>query len=265
MNRLQQELLNILECFIGVCKEHDLTWFLVNGSALGAEKYGGFIPWDDDMDVAMPRKDYEIFCQKAKESLPSHLFLQNYKTQESFPFFYSKLRNMNTTFIEEGVQHLDICHGIYIDVFPLDGYPDGRLQQKVLQCKLKVLSSLQFCGFENNLNWKKRLLRAFGYHKKTAKTLARMEKTVRQYQNTETLCDYGDRYGKGCYPREIYQQHKPASFEHLQVYIPCAIDEYLTYKYGDWKTELPKEQQKSHHHTVVCDLDTPYTEYQNKL
>lgn len=264
MNRLQNELLNILESFIGVCREHNLTWFLVNGSALGAEKYGGFIPWDDDMDVAMPRKDYEIFCQKAKESLPSHLFLQNYKTQKNFPFFYSKLRNSNTTFIEEGVQHLDINHGIYIDIFPIDGYPNGKIQQKVLRLQYKVCIWFQFCGFENDMNLKKRVLRFFGFHKRTAKTLARMEKTVRRYQNTNWLCDYGDRQGKGCFPREIYEQHKESTFEHLQVFIPASTHEYFGYKYGDWKAELPKEQQKSHHGVVVCDLDTPYTQYQNK-
>lgn len=261
MNRLQEELVSILESFIKICEEQKLTWFLVNGSALGAEKYSGFIPWDDDMDVAMPRKDYEIFCQKANDLLPAHLFLQNYKTEKAFPFFYSKLRNVNTTFVEEGVQHLDICHGIYIDVFPIDGYPDGKLSQVILNGKWKILSSMQFCGFENRVNLKKRVLRFLGYHKKTAKTLSRMEKTARKYHNTKQLCDYGDRYGKGRYAKEIYEQLKSASFEHLQVYIPAATDEYLRHKYGNWKAELPKEQQKSHHHTVVCDLDTPCKQY----
>ncbi len=261
MNRLQKELINLLECFMAVCQEHNLTWFLINGSALGAEKYGGFIPWDDDVDVAMPRKDYEMFCEKAKESLPSHLFLQNYKTQKAFPLFYSKLRNSNTTFIEEGVKHLDINHGIYIDIFPLDGYPDGKVAQKVLTAKLKLFSTLQFCGFENDMSWKKRFLRLFGFHKRTDKTMIAMEKNVKRYQNTKQICDYGDRQGKGCYPREIYERCKMVRFERLQVPIPALTDEYFSCKYGDWKAELPPEQQKSHHRVVVCDLDTPYTQY----
>ena len=261
MNRLQKALLDILECFIKVCEEHQLTWFLVNGSALGAEKYGGFIPWDDDIDVAMPREDYEIFCQKAQNSLPPHLFLQNYKTQKEFPLFYSKLRNSNTTFIEEGMRHLDIHHGIYIDIFPLDNFPDGKLQQLALRCKLKVLGSLQFCGYKNNMGWRKRLLRAFGYHKKTDRTLARMEKLVRRYQNTKNVCDYGDRQGKGLCPRAFYEQCGFASFEGLQVPVPSPIEEYLSYKYGNWRAELPKEQQISHHYTVAYNLDVPYGEH----
>lgn len=266
MNRLQKELTDILEVYINVCERLRLTYFLANGSALGAEKYGGFIPWDDDIDVAMPREDYEVFCSKADEYLPDHLFLQNYRTEPKFPFLYSKLRNIKTTYIESGVKHLDIHHGIYIDIFPLDGYPDGKMAQHILNFKLKVLSSMQFCGFNNDVNLTKRILRILGFHKRTHKTLLRMEKTIRKFgQNTAKVCDYGDRQGKGCVPREYYAEGRTVSFEHLSVAVPEMTDEYLSYKYGDWKAELPKEQQKSHHIAVVCDLDMAYEKYKDKL
>ena len=82
MTKLQAKELEILIQFLRICEQCGLTYFLVCGSALGAVKYGGFIPWDDDIDVAMPRKDYEEFCKKAPSLLPDWCFLQNYHTDK---------------------------------------------------------------------------------------------------------------------------------------------------------------------------------------
>lgn len=133
MNELQQAEFALLKAFDQVCAKLGLKYFLVCGSALGAAKYRGFIPWDDDIDVALYREDYEIFCAHAAALLPEHLFVQNYRTDPAFPAIYSKLRDSNTTYIEKSARHLPIHHGIFIDVFPLDGYPDGRLARRRLE------------------------------------------------------------------------------------------------------------------------------------
>lgn len=77
MTELQEIEFGLLQQFLSICEQLNLTYYLVCGSALGAVKYGGFIPWDDDIDVALPRKDYEIFCRKAPQILPEWCFLQN--------------------------------------------------------------------------------------------------------------------------------------------------------------------------------------------
>lgn len=265
MNEIQKELIKILEAVQQVCDDLGLTYYLVNGTALGARKYGGFIPWDDDIDIAMPRKDYDVFCAKAQERLPEHLFLQNYKTDRRFPLLYSKIRNSNTTFIESGVQHFDMNHGIYIDVFPLDGYPERRLSRWRMCCMMKVFSWMQFCGFDGPDSIHKFFLRKMGFHKRTAKTLANMEKTIRRFEHyTNISCDYADRQGRGCIPWDYYGDGQIVKFEHLHIKIPSQIDAYLTYKYGDWRAELPCEQQVSHHKAVVCDLNRSYLTYVNK-
>lgn len=258
MNMLQKELLNMLEVYIGICEKLGLTYYLANGSVLGAEKYGGFISWDDDIDVAMPRGDYETFLLKAKEYLPTHLFLQNYKTDAKFPQIYSKIRNSNTTFIEKEVENLPINHGIYIDIFPLDSYPEKKLRKFILKYKWKILSWMQFCGFKENNGLHHRLLRLLGYHKKTQKTLSYLEKTIRKPQSPKYFCDYGDRQKKGCLPKEVYGKGREGKFESLTVNLPEKTQEYLKYKYGEWEKDLEKEQQRSHHGVVVCDLKTPY-------
>lgn len=130
MNELQKIEFDMLKEVVRVCSELKLTYYLVCGSALGAIKYRGFIPWDDDMDIALPRRDYEIFIKEAQALLPENLFLQNYHTEPSFPQIFSKLRNSETTYIEKSVSKLPVNHGVYIDIFPLDEYPSDRAEQK---------------------------------------------------------------------------------------------------------------------------------------
>ena len=79
MNDVQSVVFDILKQFLAICEKLNLRYYVVNGSALGAVKYKGFIKWDDDVDVAMPREDYQVFCEKAQELLPDNLFLQNYR------------------------------------------------------------------------------------------------------------------------------------------------------------------------------------------
>ena len=84
MTELQEIEFGLLQQFLSVCEQLNLTYYLVCGSALGAVKYGGFIPWDDDIDVALPRKDYEIFCREAPRILPEWCFLQNYHSEPQY-------------------------------------------------------------------------------------------------------------------------------------------------------------------------------------
>lgn len=270
LNQTQKVLLELLEVFIGICEEYDLTYYLVAGSALGAVKYQGFIPWDDDVDVAMPREDYERFLQLAPAKLPQWCFLQNYKTDPAFPHVFTKLRNSNTTFIERGMAKLPINHGMYLDIFQMDGYPTQAKEIRKLELQKKILAWKQYCALDGSKNWKVRLRRPFmrllGYHKRTARTLAQLDRLIGQYslEDSELWCCHGNRQGKLEYaPRWHYGKGVTATFEGLTVRVPEQFDPYLTRKYGNWREELPSEQQKSHHQCLVCDAKRPYTEYTN--
>ena len=231
MNRLQQKILDLLKNFISICQKNGLTYFLVCGSALGAVKYKGFIPWDDDIDVGMPRKDYDIFVNKAQELLPENIFLQNYRTDKEFPHVFSKLRDSSTTLIEKGVAHLNMHHGIYIDVFPIDGYPQDKNEQKNLNKKKKFLTWKQYCALKDKSNWKVRLrnpfFRLLGYHKRTTKTLATMEALISQYdtEKSEVWCNHGNWGGMLEYaPKWHYGKGIQAEFEGVKVIIPENYD-----------------------------------------
>ena len=125
---LQLHLLDILISFQQVCEKQGLKYYMVDGSLLGAMRHKGFIPWDDDMDIAMPRDDYERLIQHSKEWLPEPLEFVCYENDPKYPLHFGKIQDASTTLIER--PHLYYLGGVYVDVFPIDGAPEGKWRQK---------------------------------------------------------------------------------------------------------------------------------------
>lgn len=270
MNELQKKELNILKIFLEICEKNNLKYFLACGTVLGAAKYKGFIPWDDDVDVCMPRGEYEKFLKVAKTELPEWCFLQNYKTDPAFPHSYSKLRDSRTTFIESGVAHLKINHGIYIDVFPLDGFPESDREIKALNFKKKLLIWQLYCCLKGKVNFKvcfrNFIFRFFGFHKRTAITLKKFDALVTKYSDKDSkiLCNHGNWQGSLEYaPKWHYGNGILGEFEGLSVVLPEKFDDYLTQKYGNWRNDPPKDKQKSNHQVFLIDTNRPYTDFIN--
>ena len=267
MNDLQKAEFELLKAFVAVCDKLELTYYLVCGSALGAVKYGGFIPWDDDVDVGMPRRDYDVFMEKAQALLPHHVFLQNYRTEPHYPHYAAKLRRSDTTFVEKTVAHLPINHGVFLDIFPLDGYPADAAAQKRLERKKLLFKLKQQAMFRSDCSLKVKLLRAFfraaGIHKNFPRQVAAFEKAAAiPTENAEVWCNHGNWQGKLEYaPRWHYGQGAEAQFEGLAVRVPENYDAYLTRKYGDWRADLPEEEKVGHHFCGAIDLSAPYTKY----
>ena len=270
MNELQKTELEILRAFIGVCDRLKLRYYLVCGSALGAAKYGGFIPWDDDIDVAMPREDYRVFVDKAQALLPEYYFLQTYRTDPGYPQFFAKIRDSRTTFIEKSMRYRRMNHGVYIDVFPLDGYPDRADEIKRLERKKRRYKRQMDCAnaFPKKQKLTTRMFfiteRMLGYHRRTQITAKKLEDLISAYPTEDSAlwCNHGNWQGVKEYaPREQYGEGREARFEELNVIIPEQYDAYLTQKYGDWRADLPENEKAGHHYTAVCDLKRPYTEY----
>ncbi len=118
----QDVMLSMLIEFDALCKQHQLTYWLDHGTLLGAVRHKGFIPWDDDLDVTMPRDDYEKFLKVAERELPDHIFLQTKKHDPCSPVHYTKLRDRNSTYIDAWEDGKHICYhqGIFIDIFPVN-------------------------------------------------------------------------------------------------------------------------------------------------
>lgn len=256
MNTVQKRSFELLCTFTEICEKLGLEYFLVCGSALGAIKYGGFIPWDDDVDVAMKRDDYERFCREAPKFLPEHMVLQNMHSNEAFPLLMTKLVNIDTALIEKNFLQLPIHHGIFLDIFPLDGYPEGKMRQEWFEIKKWTYNKLRCVAYLFGY-------RVFGLNR----IMVRYERMLKKYKcgSAGLICNYANWQGKLDYsPVEEYGNGTWSTFEGLTVWIPENYDSYFTRKYGDWRQELPEEKQVSHHDFLVCDPSCSYRHYLTK-
>lgn len=269
MTELQEKQFEILKCFIDICDKMNLTYYMVCGSALGAVKYNGFIPWDDDVDVAMPREDYRVFVEKAQKMLPENIFVQTYKTDREFPQIFCKLRDSDTTFIEESAKNLNINHGVFIDVFPLDGYPENKFQQRIFEFRKRIYQSELLSAYQFERKGKSKILYQIydmmGVSRRTAQIAEKYEKMISSYpvKTSKVICNHGNWQGKLEYaPKGQYSKGLEIEFEKVKVRVPEQYDAYLRQKYGDYTKELPQEEQKGHHYYTICDLRRSYKLYQ---
>lgn len=268
MTPLQKKELNIFLEFERICKKLSLKYYLVCGSALGAEKYEGFIPWDDDMDVAMPRDDYDNFVKEAQKYLPENIFVQNSFTEPNFPAMYTKLRDSHSTFVEKSVAHIKMNHGVFIDVFPLDGYPKYKLSQFIFEIKKRYYNTIFLSVADVKRTTKTTLvhkvLSFFKLNKNMAKVSEKYNNLVSKYSldSSDFWCNHGNSAGKLDYsPKAQFGKGRKSVFEGIEVIVPEKSDEYLTQKYGNWRADLPKEERQGHHVYAICDVDTPFSEY----
>lgn len=268
MNELQKVEFDLFCCFAEICEKLNLNYFLVCGSALGAARHGGFIPWDDDFDVGMYREDYNKFMELAPALLPEGIFLQNHKTDPKYAHAFAKLRNSNTTYIEKSAVGMDINHGIYMDIFPLDGCPESVSERKKLTLKKKYYRTLLASAFKLPESFKGKLLiitlRVFGFHKRTVKTIEKYEALISKYpvEGSKLICNHGTWYGEKDYiSAEFYGKGSDAMYEGIKVRVPEKCEDYLTALYGDWRTPPPPEKQRGHHFYEICDTEKPYTVY----
>lgn len=259
--------LEILKVFIEICKKNDLQYFLVHGSCIGAVRHKGFIPWDDDLDVGMPREDYDRFAEIAKAQLPEHLFFQTYETDPDYPTPFGKIRNSNTTYIEKTSKNLKINHGVYIDVFPLDGVPNSKISRKMQGLKRTAYNisisraySLSVAPGKNAL---KRLLIKLIYvmYHDIKKTVVKRDKLFRKYpySSSRFVSDLGGHCD--IVSKDVFGKGTIGIFEGLEVVLPEKYDEYLTQTYGDYMTLPPTEQQIGHHFYETVDMNRPYKDY----
>lgn len=272
---LFNELHKLLDVFDQVCKRNNLKYSLFAGSLLGAVRHNGFIPWDDDIDVAMLREDYNKLLLLPSSEFEAPFFLQTPETDPGYHKAFTKLRNSNTTEIPYKDAIFNCNHGIFIDIFPLDVVPDSKSDFIELSSDLTFTKRL--------LHWTARVEGGIGTigldtkHKvfyyliypliklkiiTSKKTFQKLNKISSRYQNTQSK-KIGNIVLQGKNLRTVYEDISFAKtinhlFEGDSYPIPFDYDRVLKKRYGDWMTPV---QQSSEHGSTVFDATTPYKKY----
>ena len=254
LRKLQLVLLDMLIELDRICKKHNIRYCIIAGTLLGAVRHKGFIPWDDDLDVAMARNEYERFSEVCKTELNmDKLFFQDNTTDPYYPWGYGRLRRLGSEFVRVGQEHLKMRTGIFIDVFPIDNVPDFPPARGLFTayCFLlrKILYSRVGAISEKNIAKRElyRLLQniSLGW---VFKRLDRIHDSGRgkntKYARILTFpTPKGRPYG---YLRKWYTDVSTIEFEGRTFSCVRDWDEYLTYKFGDYRTLPPPEQRHWH-------------------
>ena len=140
IKKLHEYLYAILEEIVRVCEQLEIPYFIIGGSGIGALFEKAILPWDDDVDMGMTRENYNRFLREAPSVLKKGFFLQWTGTEPLYPFYFAKVRMDGTAFVEEYYREVDMHHGIYVDIFPLDKVPDCK---PIQICQQKLASMLE--------------------------------------------------------------------------------------------------------------------------
>lgn len=247
--------IELLKHFHNFCVENDIRYFISHGTLLGSLRYKGFIPWDDDLDVLVPREDYDKLLSIYPDREMYKLF--SYERDSSYLYPYAKLCDMSTRKIECGYNN-GVELGIDIDVFPLDYWNSDfnlakgevKVQRRNMKalglCKLdKPDSRHPFKRFVKGIVMKLVKLRGSAYYvEQIMKGAHKPEQKGSRYMGGKAWNVYGER---DILPAEVFAQAIEVEFEGHKFFAPVGYDTFLTSLYGDYMPEPPVEKRKTHH------------------
>jgi lipopolysaccharide cholinephosphotransferase len=263
---LQNKILEIMVDVDKICRENNIDYFIMGGTALGAKRHGGFIPWDDDLDIFMTPDNYERFRETLnKFGDKDKYYLQEWGSSNGM-VSTAKIRMNNTTYIEPDLKTWSMHHGIFIDIFILHTCPDNKLQQ-VWQCawaKYVIMRGLCNRGYTKRKGivgivlkvmrlFPKRFLLNFGL------------KQVYRYRdkNTSFYCNFLGKaiFKKGIYKKEWFSHPVDIAFETVTLKASCNLEAFLTERFGDYMQIPSPERIKWEQHAEVWDINKDFREY----
>ena len=258
-------ILDLIMEFDKICKKHDITYYLDGGSLIGAVRHNGFIPWDDDIDVVMPREDFDRFVKLGNEFAHPYFLQTPYSDPECF-YSFAKVRNSNTTALSKLFRYQRFNHGIWISIFPLDKFSLNKECEEAYSkiCKLTYDLSTYMRMKNPYLDEKNKSRVKLFPGCNPLKTYEEIQRLASQFNNNET--DYWGtlvltirEFRRKALPLKSYKEslHK---FEFLELPIPSDYDSVLTLEYGNYM-ELPPIEERYAHDDIIFDIGKAYTEY----
>lgn len=260
------------EAVANICAKHDIRHYALGGTLLGAVRHQGFIPWDDDIDIAMPRPDYDRFVKFAKRELPSHLVAKTYLDErgDAHPMFICIIKDTRTKI---QLHHADKVQdtAVWLDVFPLDAMPSNKIQRTLHKYRLLYeRMKIQFSMYEENVHQHRanrplyervlmvfREKTGFGSNWDTWELMCHIENTLRIYdydQEGWMVNMFGAYKFREMFPKAWFGEGINLAFENTTIRCPVEYDKVLTQMYGDYMTLPPEEQRGAQHCMTIISL-----------
>ena len=255
LRELQLLQLKALKETVRICNKHNVKYFMIGGTLIGAVRHKGFIPWDDDIDIAMYRNDYDKFVSVCGDELADGYFMQHYKTDKDYYSPLTRICINDTYILDKLYEHLKFHKGLYIDIFPLDNIPNDKKKRVIQKKKIQAVDKLML--YKAFIVWTKGSLRLKLIGKYLLKKLYApislkylhqlREKYMKLYVNekTEYVCSTASKYGydKQVIRRQIYGEPRLIEFEDGLFCAPQEVEAYLTHLFGNYMKLPPVEQQ----------------------
>ena len=277
LHKLWDYELSIYNEFARVCEKYGFRYFASYGTVIGAMRHRGFIPWDDDMDVGMPREDYEKFLEVAPKELGSTFELLEARKTKVYVLPFAKLTRSDTTFIEATDTDRKYHSGIFIDIFPFDKVPEDAVERQKIQQKCWVIARLMvLCDYPkpklpSSVKGFKKQVAYFGcyvvhvllllFGQSAKKLQSRYTAVASKYGKEHDtnryaefmLYKYEDNYGKEdvTYSEEELLPAVDMQYETQSIKVPQNSDVYLKKTYGEYMTLPPVEKRHCHFPAVL--------------
>lgn len=251
--KLQNIILNIMQHIDEICLKYNIEYYIIGGTALGAVRHGGFIPWDDDLDIAMDRANYNKFLSVCKKELNNEVYYFQ-ESEVDWPLYFSKVRLRGTYFeeVEEDKSILKKNRGVYVDIFPLDNVSDNKIISiwQYFCGKTLVSYSLKKRGYKRASLLKKLIMfLSFPLNIKIIRDFLKSQ--VEKYKDKETYNIGGfyliSRFKNTIIPKEIWGKPQRVQFEKISLLAPSDLNGYLVFYFGDYMKLPPKANRKGHH------------------
>lgn len=269
LRKLQLKELDTLVYFKEFCDKNNLLFYLCGGCCIGSLRTGGFIPWDDDIDILMPRDDYEKLYKLWDND--KHERFKLLRTDEKIftGNIFTTIVDTETTCVKANQAHLDIPFGIMMDIFPIDGCPKGKFKRTLQKLNAMIYSLFLAQIVPENHGGimalgSKFLLSIVKSPKAREKKWRNAERRMSKYKISD--CEYITELCEGVhsmqpqYPKEWFASAVYREFEGLQMPIPVGYDPYLKKAFGDYMTPPPEDKQKPHHDMILVDTERSYKE-----
>ena len=258
---LKEIQLEILKTIHDFCLQNDIRYSLAAGTLLGAIRHKGYIPWDDDIDIMMPRPDYERFC-RIFPNYSKHYKIQNYHTDDTYWYNFGKVIDTRTMLTEPGART-----GVYVDVFIIDGLPDNEIVIQETESKVSYLihHDLRYATreYKTKSMLTKKLIHYFKYlYRKTIvqkrEITVNMIDSILKQNPFETSAKAGllfYEHFECVLPISTYYYYQDIEFEKITLRCICDYHTYLKSDYGNYMELPPVQKRISHHHINAFKID----------